>query len=819
MNTLFGIDRKLSTEAANPILRLVSAWPLWVTVLAITGVILLVWWLYRRERGGLKPGIRILLTFLRVSAVLLLLLMLFQPVLEWEVPVERASSLLLVLDDSQSMSIPDRYDGGEELQHVVRALWPEMNTFSGTETAPLSPEQKEELKGLKRAELMNRVLGSIGPEMLTKLAKEYDVKVFTASEILQKVAGEREGGKVEIPSVEPKGSVSRLGDLVRQAVQGERSTVSAVVMVGDGAVNAGEDFDSLARYLKNRQTRVYSVGIGDSREPKDMRVRSAEMNRLALVGDVVTVNVELESTGFRGESAEIKLTRDGQPVTVIYAGEERQAARVLLAEEMMPVEGHDVPKPQKVELAFRTDKAGTFTYSVQVTPRPEELVEDNNRVDVPVRVLDEKTKVLFVEGPPRWEYRYIKNILTRDEKIDVSCVLTSADFEIAQEGDLPISYFPSKEDDLFAYDVVILGDVPRTDLSDEQLAGIMKLVEKLGGGLLMIAGEKHAPFEYRSTVIEKMLPVDLDRKGLSEEPFRNKLFKPVLTPEGVLHPMTRFVSDVEANKKLWQDLPGMFWYCPIARTKPGATVLLTHPYARSTYGPQPLLSVQFYGGGKCAFLAVDETWRWRDRVGDKYQERFWGQIIRDLCQNKLIGKSKRFRVSTGKSEYRLGEKVGLFAQVLDERYEPVTKSSVEVELESPGRERVRLQLSGDANEPGRFHGEYLPQATGSYSVKLLTVETGLPEEAVAQRFLVRPSLLEFQDESMNAAGLARLSDATEGRFFHVDELGELSGALLRLKASASRTVNDDLWNAPLLFVVFAALFVTELILRKRYKLL
>jgi len=450
-------------------------------------------------------------------------------------------------------------------------------------------------------------------------------------------------------------------------------------------------------------------------------------------------------------------------------------------------------------------------------------VTDNNRVEIPVRVLDAKMKVLYIEGPPRWEYRYLKNALMRDETIEVSCVLTSADFEFAQEGDLPISYIPSKEEDLFAYDVVIIGDVPKGDISEQQQAGIVKLVEKLGGGMLMMAGEKHAPLEYRGTGFEKMLPVDLDRRGLPpdafSEAYRNKVFKPMLTAEGELHPETSFVADVESNKKLWETLPGMFWYYPVARAKPGATVLLIHPFARSTYGPEPLLAVHYYGAGKCAFLATDETWRWRDRVGDKYAARFWGQVIRDLCQNKLIGKSKRFRISTAKSEYRLGEKVEVFAQVLDEKFEPESKPAVEVDLETPGAGSIKLRLGAQENEPGRFRGEFMPETVGQYRAKLDTGETGLVEEAVTHNFLVRPSMLEFQDVSMNQMGLTKLAETTGGKFFHVDEIGELGGALLRLNTTTGRPVNNDLWNAPALFVVFAILFVTELWFRKRRKLL
>ena len=342
----------------------------------------------------------------------------------------------------------------------------------------------------------------------------------------------------------------------------------------------------------------------------------------------------------------------------------------------------------------------------------------------------------------------------------------------------------------------------------------------------MIAGQLHAPREYRGTVIEKMLPVDIDRRGLPAGAFdqtsQSKVWHPVLTPEGQLHPMTRFLGDIEANKRLWAKLPGFFWHYPIARAKPGALTLLTHPYARSSYGPQPLMCVQYYGAGKCAFMAFDSTWRWRDRVGDKYQAKFWGQIVRDLSQNKLIGRSKRYQISTSKSTYRLGEKVGIYARILDEKFEPVNpdkSGSVDVKIDVPGLDRMTVRLSASENEPGRFRGRFIPRVSGRYRLELVTHETGLLEETLTHDFLVRLSMLEFQDAHMNRTGLVKLAQLTGGKFFHVDQLDELTRSILQLKATAVREVNDELWNTPAIFLIFAGLFVTELIYRKRRRLL
>ena len=823
----FGVDSELSSQARNWALTFLSAWPLWVILFVVVGVLLLVIALYRREKPGLPLRDVIIFTALRSLALVVLLAMIWQPAVIWEIPQEREATLLLVLDDSQSMSVPDRYDGSAELMHVVRALWPrEMKDFGGTQVAELPADRRAELGSLTRAGLVNRLLAGDRKD-LERLEKEFNVQVYFASEVLRGAGGDQEKGPAEPGAkpplgelkIEPTGAVTRLGDLVREAVNQHRGQVAAVVLVSDGAVNVGEDLESAARHLARREIRTYTVGVGDARPPRDLRIRSAEANRVVLEGDIVSVDVELESEGFRGETVGLTVTRDGQPVSLIQTGSER----VVLAEETSEVDGKKIVKPQPVRLAFRADKEGTFTYTVAVENRPEELITDNNRVELPIRVLREKMKVLYAEGPPRWEYRYLVALLTRDETIDVSCWLGSADFEFAPEGNIPISYFPSKPEDLFAYDMVIIGDLPRTDLSDDQMKNIVKLVDTVGGGLLMIAGEHHAPLEYRGSVLEKLLPVDLDPRGLAADALvasdRAQAWHPVLTPEGELHPQTRFLSDVEDNRRLWASLPGFFWHYPIARAKPGASVLLEHPFARSSFGPEPLLAVQHYGAGKVGFLAMDETWRWRDRVGDRFQARFWGQVVRDLTQNKLIGKSKRFRLSSSKSKYRLGEKVDFYARILDANYEPLKLPEVEVKVEVPGLDAVTLKLTAVEGEPGKYHTEYLPQVSGRFRATLATHETGLLSESITHEFIVAPSLLEFQDARMNEDGLMKLAELTGGKYFHPDEFGNLADSILQLKASSVREVTSELWNAPVLFVVFAGLFVTELIYRKRRKLL
>ena len=826
---LFGIDPELAKQATDWSLQWRAAWPPWLIVLVIGVGIAYVYHLYRREASPLTLLDRVLLTAMRVLAVAVLLVMAFEPEIVWDIPAEKDVSLLVLLDNSQSMGISDRYEGSTRVREVAKLLWPdETKGWSGLSVDDLPQDLRDTMKTLTRAGILNRLLENEKTNFLLPVSEMFNMRAFEFSDELSSVATgfrkpddpKSEGVAAELLKlrIAPEGKVTRAGDLLRQAVATTRGRVAGAVIISDGAVNVGEDFDSTARFLKERRVPVYAIGVGDPRPLRDVALANVNVNRIVLLNDIVTLDFDLESQGFADERVTVKLFRGDDPVDVVQEGRIVPAAEFRLEERKAVKDGVEVPLPQKCRIGFRASEQGDFTYRLVVEPRPQELVTENNVATVPVRVVENKIKVLYVEGTPRWEYRYLKNALVRDETIEVSCFLSSADFDFPQEGDLPLALLPAKEEDLAPYDVIILGDVPRKVFSDAQLELFHKFVEKLGGGLLLEAGPYFAPREYRGTVIEKMLPVDLAGPPVSSTGSTAE-WKPLLTNEGETHAMTRFDADSQANKTVWEHLPGFFWYYPVDRAKPGALVLLEHPTDRSQYGPRPLLATQFYGSGKTAFMAVDSTWLWRGRVGDRWFMRFWGQVIRDLSQGKFIGTSKRFRVATDRSEYRTGEKVTITARVLDKDYEPSRMSEVGVRLtdETMGVTVVKLQsVQGD---PGSFRGTVTPAARGTYKLTLDLSEPGLDVSAISHTFIVTPSRLEFVDPHLRRDELRRLAEATGGQYFDINQVAELPAVIERRKAEAVRPSTDELWNAPMFFAVFCTAFFSELIYRKLRKLL
>ena len=217
----------------------------------------------------------------------------------------------------------------------------------------------------------------------------------------------------------------------------------------------------------------------------------------------------------------------------------------------------------------RPKETGERTFIVEVEPRPLELQTDNNRIERLVTVRKEKLKVLYLESEPRYEFRYLKNYLERDESIDLNVVLLSSDPEYSEQDRSAMPTFPASKDDLFAYDVVIVGDADTSYLSQSQMQNLVQFVTEKGGGILFVAGELYDPLSYKGTPLELLLPVELAEarnpialgNGVSS-------YRPELTLEGRSNPIFRLGDNEVASLQIWDELPELYWYLEAPRKKP-----------------------------------------------------------------------------------------------------------------------------------------------------------------------------------------------------------------------------------------------------------
>jgi hypothetical protein len=429
-------------------------------------------------------------------------------------------------------------------------------------------------------------------------------------------------------------------------------------------------------------------------------------------------------------------------------------------------------------------------------------------------VRKQKLKVLLVDTEPRYEFRYLKNYLERDETIDLHIVLLSSDPEYSEQDRSALPTFPAARDDLFGYDVVIFGDADTSFLSQAQMQGLVSFVEDKGGGVLFIAGELFNPLSYRGTPLEALLPIELsDARNPTAVGTAINSYRPELTLEGRGNPIFRFGENEVASLKIWQNLPELFWYFEAPRKKPGALVLAEHPTATGSEGKLPLSLYQFVGNGKTMFHAFDDTWRWRFRAGDFYFGRFWVQTVRFLARSKLVGQ-RQAEIETDRRRYERGQPIRFRVRFPNPARAPSTED-LQLEIQRKGQGPRKLKLSRSPGTRNVFEGALPQAAEGEYEVRLLpppVLEGPIPTAS----FRVEAPVNEFERIQMNEPELVRAAEITGGKFYT-----PLTVATLLKDLPKRTTVPLDtdppipLWNTWPVLGLFLLLITAEWVFRKR----
>ena len=376
-------------------------------------------------------------------------------------------------------------------------------------------------------------------------------------------------------------------------------------------------------------------------------------------------------------------------------------------------------QPKRVELIHHPKTTGERTFIIEVDQRPRELQTDNNRIERVVTVRKEKLRVLYVDSEPRYEFRYLKNYLERDETIDLNVVLLSSDPEYSEQDRSALPTFPAAKDDLFAYDVVIFGDADTSFMSQSQMQNLVEFVTEKGGGVLFVAGELFNPLSYHGTPLELLLPIELsDARNptavgttVSVVPARADARRARQPDLPLRRRRRREHADLGAAPRALLVLRGTAQEAGGA----GAGRASRRPSGRTASCRWS--STSSSGAGKAMFHAFDDTWRWRFRAGDRYFGRFWVQTIRFLARSRLVGQ-RQAEVQTDRRRYQRGQPIQLRVRFPEPR--PGAHSGdVTVQVGRRGQGPRKLTLKLVPGTKNVFEGALPQAAEGDYEVRLL----------------------------------------------------------------------------------------------------
>jgi uncharacterized membrane protein len=590
----------------------------------------------------------------------------------------------------------------------------------------------------------------------------------------------------------PTAGATSIANSLRGILEEARfSSLAAVVLSSDGAdTSGGLTADELVE-IAAFGVPVHTIGVGRTTIPEDIELAEVTVPDKALPGSTV--------------SARVTVMHDAPASThlKIYDGDE------LL--QMVPLElGSDVGTTTEwIDVALTEAGPHQLSFSIDGTAGETEL--RNNTRNTLVNVANQEYRILYFEGEPRWEYKFLRRAVGGDEDLSIATLLRVSPNKFYRQGiDSPEQLqdgFPVTRDELFGYNALIIGSVDAASLSDEQQGIIRDFVSERGGSLLMLAGPSGlGNGGWGQSAIADVLPARLPPS--TTDSFHRKKAGVTLTPQGVSNQMLRFDSDDLINAEAWRELPQIADYQLTGNLKPAAVAFLN---AETDVGQIPLLMGQPFGKGHAYILATGGTWRWQMSMPleDQKHETFWRQMLRGLVATapENVSLAAHSGSETGT--------ISLRAEFRDDAFRAIDDISVTVVASHEGGETLAVAML-PGKEPGVFSVEIAPPQSGTWFFEALAERNGEPVAVSRSSILHESGQAEHFSFRKNPGLLQRLSEATGGRYF---EAGDLSGLpdLLRYSSSGiTETEYRSVWDAPIFFILLLMLKAGEWLLRRRW---
>lgn len=625
--------------------------------------------------------------------------------------------------------------------------------------------------------------------LLDKLRGRFQVRLYRAGASLERIQN--------LESVNGGQAVTRLGEAMRQMMDESSSLpIGAVVLFTDGSDNAGGlDADTLSE-IRRRRIPIHTVGYGAEKLGKDIEVVDVEVPQRALSDSRIGAAVTIKNSGLAGQKAKLTIEADGKIVS---------SRDVTLAAD---------GAPQTETMMFPAGLAGARNVKARVAKVDGEENPDNNQVTRLVNVESSKPRILYVEGEPKWDFKFIRRALDGDRNLQLTTMLRTTQNKIYRQGvengkELEEG-FPEKEEELFGFSGLIIGGIESSWFTTKQQMMIKDFADRRGGGVLFLGGRNGlSDGGYQTTLLNEILPVTLsDRKNT----FHREPATVELSSAGRENLIARLEEDPAKNFDRWRKLPYLANYQESGAPKPGATVLIDAlPTSR---GKHPLLVTQRYGRGRTALFATAGTWRWQmlQDVKDQSHEVFWQQMLRWLVTETPA------QISASPSQPVLLDdgRIDLRADVRDKAFQPLPSATVEARVLGPGGSAAMLPLAPDSKQPGIFTAKWNASQKGSYVVEVLAkngkeelgrdVFTFLREDGVAENF----------HGEQNRVLLEGLSRQTNGNYYTPETVKNLSDDISYSEAGITSRESKELWNMPALFLLFALSKGGEWILRRRW---
>jgi hypothetical protein len=738
---------------------LLGVWPGWLLLVLIAtfavAFALLIHWKLRDASPKLRGWRAWTLWGLRSAFVALVLLLLWQPAVTVAELNSEQNVIAVLVDDSHSMAIADSTGKTREAD----------------------------------------ALGALSNGLLSGLGKRFQTRIYRLSG-LTRVS--------DLKEIAPTAAATHIADaLKRLATDTSDLPVGAVLLLTDGAENtAGMGSSGIAldafEALRNRRIPVHTVGFGAEQPEQDVEFEDVSVAPNALANARIAANVSFTQRGYGGQAAMLTV-RDGERTLV--ARQVKLAANGVLQTE---------------PLFFSAGAAGAKSLRFGVEPLPGEQNLLNNAVTRPVLVTDTKRRILYVEGEPRWEFKFIRRAEDQDPTVAIASMLRTSENKVYRQGigspEELAEGFPVRPEDLFGYAGIIIGSVDVGYFTPLQQELVREYVDRRGGGVLFLGGRSSlSDGGWGASSLNDLLPTFLPAGRSS---FHRNPATVSLTPAGVDSPITRLLDDPGKNAERWKKLTYLADFQDPGSPKPGATVLAEMNAGRRKL---PLLITEIYGRGRTAILATGGTWRWQmsEALGDPSHDLFWQQLLRWLVADSpgpvVASMPQRLLMDEGR--------VQLTAQVRDREFQPAGNAHVTAHIVGPAGVSALVDLQPSQDNTGLYRAEWTAEKPGPYLAEITAESAGKEPKELGRDVLTfgrEDGVAENFHTAQNRRLLEQLSAETGGRYWKTSELKDLPRDISYSEAGISMRSTKELWNMPIVFVLLLLLPIAEWLLRRRW---
>jgi uncharacterized membrane protein len=705
---------------------------------------------YTIARGKSTILDRGVMATLRVALLGVLVFCLMQPALTLSTVVPQQNFVGVLLDDSRSMLLENEA-GVPRNQFIAEAFTPGES------------------------------------ELLAGLSERFVLRFFRFSDVARRM-----DGLAEMTFDGTHSNLANALDAAREELSGV--PLSGLVMVTDGADTGERPLTEAIVPLQAAGIPVFTVGVGDESIAPDIELGRVELPRTALEGSTLMVDVVVTQEGFRG----------GTTVPVIVEDETS-----ILVEESVEL-GPDA-EPVVTRIAFELPNAGAKRVRFRIPPQPGERVDRNNARDAWIDVRGDREKILYFEGEPRWEVKFMRRAVADDDNLQLVLLQRTAEskflrLEVSDSTELEFG-FPASREELYRYRALVLGSVEASFFTHDQIQMIADFVSERGGGLLFLGGQSaFAEGGWAGTAVEELMPVILGPPDGGPEGYFSEVdVRP--TPAGLVHPAVQLDVELEEVAERWEALPNVTIVNPLSDIRPGATSLLVGD--RSEGGTQVVLAFQRYGRGTSIAFTPQDSWLWQMHsdipLEDQTHESFWKQMLRWLVD----GVPDAVSVEADQEQVEPGEAVRIVASIADSTFIEVNDATVTVNVTSPSGAVETLPLEWTVEEDGEYAAEFRPTEMGDYEITVNAERNGISMGQDVAYLHAAPSDREYFGAARRTQVLQRIAEDTGGRFYTTDAVSSLPEDITVTGAGVTISEEHDLWDMPALFLLMLLLMAAE----------